>query len=344
MGSGGFVGEAMDDDPKTKDVDESAVAFIVACGNTTVSGMADKDAKGAVRQSFDDDNGLACNEPDGAIYIHRLKDGGWYWINDEVSSAVAMLVPRDVHDDAGTAMVEPFDPGGVRLTTRMEKDKKVGKATYVKHADSGRVGILTHLQPVQPTAACGGTKRSMCVLSGQYTIALSATEGGDAVKGWKGGTITRGEDEWVVTAMIGGTGNLSITQDDASTTNVDEGATSAVFAVGGPGGTVLPTELTVGTLGSTGSEGASVTVTIPDATDGDGAILSTLGATDHCVATNQHRGSATSVMVSATGSTNTVPGFTTKGPNATFMVACPPVPEDSAQGQELVPENPFPVD
>ena len=130
MGEGGFVGELADGFDMAN--------FVVTCGNTTASGSAAGDGGGVVRQLFSMANGLACHSEGGSIQIHGLADGGWYWINDDMNSAVSPLIAKDalMGDE-----VMPTDPGGVTL---MAGDY----GTYVKSGD--RVGILPHFVPTAP--------------------------------------------------------------------------------------------------------------------------------------------------------------------------------------------------
>ena len=130
MGEGGFVGELADGFDMAN--------FVVSCGNTTASGTAPGDGGGVVRQLFSMANGLACHSEGGSIQIHGLADGGWYWINDDMNSAVSPLIAKDalMGDE-----VMPTDPGGVTL---MASDY----GTYVK--SGSRVGILPHFVPTAP--------------------------------------------------------------------------------------------------------------------------------------------------------------------------------------------------
>ena len=132
MGEGGFVGEVADG--------FDMVNFVVACGNVTSTGSAMGDAGGIVRQAFTEDNGLACGMGGGSIQIHGLMDGGWYWINDMDNSAVSPLIAKDAL--AGSEVM-PVDPGGVSLSAG-------AYGSLVKHAASGRVGILPHFVPSAP--------------------------------------------------------------------------------------------------------------------------------------------------------------------------------------------------
>lgn len=138
-GSGGFVGESagLDGEPD--------VSFFVVCGNVTISGVAEPDSQGIVRQALS--GNLAC--PDrGRLEIDNLKPGGWYWINDDRNSAVAAFIPKSA---AGNEQIVPTDPGG--LVIDREED---GLGTYVKHTPTGRVGIIPHVVPARPIKGCSG--------------------------------------------------------------------------------------------------------------------------------------------------------------------------------------------
>ena len=145
MGEGGFVGEVADG--------FDMVNFVVSCGNVTSSGSAMGDAGGIVRQAFTEDNGLACGMGGGSIQIHGLMDGGWYWINDMDNSAVSPLIAKDAL--AGDEVM-PVDPGGVDLSAG-------AYGSLVKHAASGRVGILPHFVPSAPVDIPDPVPATVCM-------------------------------------------------------------------------------------------------------------------------------------------------------------------------------------
>ena len=128
-GEGGFIGET--------DLDE--VNFVLDCGIVTVSATA-KASGGKVAQLLTADAGLDC-PAGGQVQIHGLKDGGWYWINDSMNSAVASLIGKDA---LGNATVSPANPGGTDITLESMKD---GVTSIVKQASTGRIGILHHILP-----------------------------------------------------------------------------------------------------------------------------------------------------------------------------------------------------
>ncbi len=144
-GEGGFIGELADG------FDE--VNFVVDCGSVQTSAMADVSG-GVASKLLSMANGLACADG-GKVEIHGLKDGGWYWINDAMNSAVASLVAKDT---LGNDMVMPADPGSSDITL---ESMKGGATSIVKQASTGRIGILHHVLPEpmkdapEPAAVCG---------------------------------------------------------------------------------------------------------------------------------------------------------------------------------------------
>ena len=330
QGSGGFVGMATADDEDTEKVDESEVAFIVSCGNVTTRAVAEKDDMGVVRQVFSEDNGLAC-AAGGKIDIHRLMPGGWYWINDDMNSAVASLMPKTV---LGNSQVAPLDPGGLTVSAG-------DNATYVKHEMSGRVGILQHIVPVPPVDGCAGAANaaSSCVLgaASDWTIDLTAPfgVGGAAVK-INGATVKRPgaaamPNTYNVTATLKGSNFILI--GDAPT------ATAAVEGAHLGGQSFAPAPAMVGTgFSEAGAMAAGVR---------SWSIVVNNDDEDRCADTNPDRDISQTVIIRVTSAlTDALPAFAAgKGPLAAFSVTCPDLlPAAAQQGQELVPDNPFPVE
>ncbi|MDE3266417.1 MAG: hypothetical protein OYL92_15725, partial [Acidobacteriota bacterium] len=82
-----------------------------------------------------------------------LMDGGWYWINDMANSAVSPLIAKDAL--AGMEVM-PTDPGGVDLSAG-------AYGSLVKHAASGRVGILPHFVPSAPVDIPDPVPATVCM-------------------------------------------------------------------------------------------------------------------------------------------------------------------------------------
>ena len=142
-GEGGFVGESAGIDG------ENEVRFIVVCGNATLTSTAEPDGSGIVRQALNNANALNCRAgTSGRIEVDNLKPGGWYWINDDQNSAVSAFIPKSA---IGNDQIDVTDPGGVVLSRN-----EGGAATWVKHAPSGRVGIIPNIVPSRPIPGCSG--------------------------------------------------------------------------------------------------------------------------------------------------------------------------------------------
>ena len=172
-GVGGFIGTVADG------VDE--VIFVASCGGVTTTGEVPVDGD-TVAQLFDHRNGLACDRAGGSLEIAGLADGGWYWITDEMNSAVGSLVRKDVLDNTPT---QPTDPGSDDITLT-----EGNGAVFVKQASTGRVGILSTILAAPRTPELrkcgfdtGGTaaaptysrRTSACVMGDGGTIVWATT-------------------------------------------------------------------------------------------------------------------------------------------------------------------------
>ena len=164
MGEGGLIAES--------DADE--VVWVTTCDGVTVSGELTPNDDGKVSMLFDDMNGLACHSDKGSLQLGPIMDGGWYWITDDMNSAVGGLVGKDIQDNEAVTVTSAGD--GVTMT--------VGKgAVYLKETATGRVGILPNILPEPPAKAadrCGPRvsdssyaytweQKSSCMLGGGRT-------------------------------------------------------------------------------------------------------------------------------------------------------------------------------
>ncbi len=310
-GTGGFVGEAaVMDNTETTEVNEGEVNFFIVCGNVTTQRSVTPDSGGIVRQALTAADGLACEaEGGGTIEIDGLKDGGWYWINDDTNSAVTALIRKD---SLGHPQTMPTDPGGVVL-----KSVEGGAATFAKHEPSGRVGIIPHIVPRKPVPACGGAaddRTAECVLGTSAGWSLAASPS----------SVTRpaaGAEAVEVTVTLTGTRFIT-TGTVAATANLDDLHSSVTGVALSDANGTAPGEGVPGVL--------QWTVTV--AADAD-----------RCASTNPDRRNAQTVPVGVATVDEVIPGLPTDGLEASFTVNCP---ADSAasRGVELAPGNPFPVD
>ena len=127
MGEGGLVAKA---DGAEK------VTWMSTCMGVTRTDTLTPNDDGMVSMLFTMDNGRACSatgEDMGSFQIGPVTDGGWFWITDDMNSAVGGLVAKDIQDND---TVEITSAGsGVTMTAGTG-------ATYLKETATGRVGIL----------------------------------------------------------------------------------------------------------------------------------------------------------------------------------------------------------
>lgn len=296
-GTGGFVGER---DPAWVDGDGEPlpVRLAVVCGPVTVSGEIEPDADGIVRQVLNRQNALACDGAGGFFEVRGLLDGGWYWVHDDPNSAVQSLFRLSVR---GNRTTEPLDPGGVEMTAPFGS-----AAAFVKHAPSGRIGILPRILPQPDIARCPGeaTAGETCRLGSAEDWELVLTTG--AADGAVGaGVITRGANAAVKVTLMG--------RGYVRTGTVD----AAVELSGGYRGTIrlaTPAQVAVSGTVATPVEGGELAWTVLVPVDAD-----------RCAETSGDRFVEQTVLVSATGAlSGALPAWEAgEGPSASFTINCP---------------------
>ncbi len=219
MGDGGLIAEA--DGGPIEDEDSTVmVAWVAACGDVTHYGTLEPDEDGMVMLQFTD-SGLVCNAEESHLQIGPVKDGGWFWITDDMNSAVGSLVNHDIldNDKVGIASAGP----GVTMT--------MGRgAVLVKDTATGRLGVLPNILPEPPKPALrkcgyetGGTAASPtytrvstnCAVGTGRTLILMTTTDHLTAKTVlipPGGTVTRpaGAAITVIAALyMDGTGHYT---------------------------------------------------------------------------------------------------------------------------------------
>lgn len=306
-GEGGFVGESAGLDGA------SEVRFIVVCGNVTLTSTVEPDSSGIVRQAMNAGNGLSCREGTrGRIEFDNLKPGGWYWINDDQNAAVSALIPKSA---IGNEQIAVTDPGGVSLVRN-----EGGAATYVKHAPTGRVGIIPNIVPARPVPGCSGTAGTEtatdCHLGSVDDWRLTASPssvvrpvGSEPVKRL---TVTLHGENFIVT------GNVS------ATAAVDHHTSVTGILFSQTGGTATPE-------GQPGLLQWQVEIAGDDA---------------RCLPSNNapDRGTPQTITFRVAEMGGAIPDPPNNSVETTFTVNCPADSAATRGGAELVPENPFPVD
>lgn len=349
QGEGGFVGMIADG------FDE--VNFVVTCGNVSTSAKAEASADGVVAQLFSDDNGLACGDAGGSIEIHGVMDGGWYWVTDDMNSAVSSLMPKDA---MGNMQVKPADPGSDDI---MLTSVEGGSASFVKQMSTGRVGIIPHIVPEPPAPDaldCGlyvhnnayRTRSNDCELDANFAIvATHADSAGRANAVTVGDMVYRratGAGDVVVTFQVFGTGHIStgacpatgynVPFGDCSTTRGNRSPLNAIWdanRLDSAAGTASLADVSIATTAS-GAEATSVTVTVSPLASC--ASPATAGLTQTVrIDAIAPTGTPNGILPDLPGN---MPNSTTAHVNKAIVVACPP--SSANLGQDLIPDNPFP--
>ena len=322
-GVGGFIGTVADG------VDE--VIFVASCGGVTTTGEA-QIAGGTVAQLFNHRNGLACDREGGSLEIAGLADGGWYWITDEMNSAVGSLVREDVLDNTPT---QPTDPGSDDITLTQVKG-----AVFVKQASTGRVGLLSTILPApleDRPAICGprystrtesysSQATSNCVLGdggtkirllgrGRYGGHVHLTSRRVTRDNAEGGPITVLADLWV---------------NESGSYSTADPVTPALGWVGKGEDNWLQATWTASLAGGApGADLAGAAAAIADSDNNGQAEITISPSATHCPATGTQYTATVDVVASTNTSTNNVhPAVDADDEGVSAMtrlrVECPP--------------------
>ena len=381
MGEGGLIATAGED--------AEMVTYVATCGGVTRTGELTPNDDGVVSMLFSMDNGLACastSVDDDGVTKNRLQvgpvmDGGWYWITDDMNSAVGNLVSQDVLGIEPVKLTSAGD--GVSMAMGMG-------AVFVKEASSGRVGILPNVLPEPPMAAlrpCGYNDNGAAAGANRITVRDSACALGDggtkiralgAVDPYTGkptdGTMVRrpltGTTPTTVTVDLwgNGTGHFNPTganvahpaSSGAGATDPRLGHALQPLALGGTDQATGGMQAHIGGIGTTQIGTTAPAANAPVAGGATFEVTADVGTLSiypdgrYCNPTakppvNESETFTISAFV-ATGSVGQVtPDIATArgsqlAAQAKITVVCPSGSSSANQGQELVPENPFPVE
>ena len=358
MGEGGVIATADDAD---------MVTWVATCSGVTRTGELPANDDGVVSALWTGD--LACMaEKGGSFELGPVMDGGWFWVTDAMNSAVGGLVSKDVLENDATDITSAGD--GVSMT--------MGKgAVHLKEASTGRVGILPNILPEPPAPAavvCGprvtpnttpaaytSQAAKSCMLGGGGTkvrVLGPAAHGRTGVI--TGGMVTRpavGElaltaDLWVDESGSYNTGDLTATPNLANRGWVGKGTNNWLGNVG----------WTASLHGATpGASLAGAAVAIVDTGNNGQANITITPSATYCPAKGTQTTAVVNILAWAsagadgaattgTGSDDTIfPALATQRAlggaysAAQIRIVCPPPASSANQGQELVPENPFPI-
>ncbi len=361
MGGGGFVAMA------TKGT--KMVTWLSSCGGIVRTGELVPNSDGMVSALFSKDNGLACMAEKASFEVGPVMDGGWFWITDEMNSAVGLLVNKEVYKALKDDAIKLTSAGaGVKMTAGMG-------AVYLKETASGRVGILPNILPKKPAAAirpCGftGSGSSAKKLSTSCQLgdgsAFGYASGTNAVTGATtripdGGSVTRpsgdGTLEFTIFAWMKPGGHfLTAASGDARLGHSQFAGTDASEAARLQTITVEPYVGSSGPFGTRLTSGVAkwgVTVTSQD----HGAKVQIVKDTSFCSKTNNVSLPLTVYLAEGSSSSRNqvTPQIKSLGlvsggnihriAKNTFTIVCPAGSGSASaqQGRELAPDNPFPV-
>ena len=352
--------------------DAEMVTYVATCEGVTRSGELPANADGVVATLITMENGLACHgdDEDNELQLGPIMDGGWFWITDDMNSAVGNLVSQDILENDTTDLTSAGT--GVTMTE--------GKgAVYLKETNTGRVGILPNILPMPEmdpvavntcsftgTGATAAAETSNCMLgNGGSTLQVQGPTNvftGKRSDLGANATVTRPASGAGVTVQAdlwgNGTGHFTAgTVDNA-------GATPA--NLGHAGGTRLAATIQAA-LASTGpGAGTDIDGTGPGGNAGAGLTFDNTTTTslgeltiapdasycnptakppvNHTATVTFRAELSTAQQAQVVPSLTTTPAATDGGVAArhTIMIVCPSA--SANMGTELVPENPFPTD
>ena len=364
MGEGGVIATA-------DDADE--VTWVATCGGVTRSGELEADDDGVVAALWAGD--LACMDEDGGSFeLGPIMDGGWFWVTDDMNSAVGGLVSKDVLENAKADITS----AGAGVSMMAGKG-----AVYLKEAATGRVGILPNIlpePPADPAEICGPRRQSAWPYTYTQQMNKSCMLGAGRTKIRLVGPGAYGSRSTITNGMVyrPTAGDVTVTADvwhdgmGSYTTTASDGATYGVdLRKGWPGTTftggtdhnanwlavTFTASLDSGDPQTGDLGGANITLT----EDGSGsspvgqATITIAPNTDYCSKDNNHTATVNLFAVPGTNAVHPplAVGKAAHGLSATALatvnsiaqlrVVCPPAGSPST-GSELVPDNTFPVD
>ncbi|MYA08288.1 MAG: hypothetical protein F4060_15270 [Holophagales bacterium] len=329
MGEGGFIATADFADK---------VSWIARCDGVTRTGEIAAGADGVVAALWTGD--LACMaEGGGSFEVGPVMDGGWFWVTDADNSAVGGLVDKDVYE---ALKDDPADITSAGAGVTMMAGQG---AVFVKETATGRVGIVPNILPEAPGSEmplCGLRYTSAtppvpyqllddCRLDATFTMKISGP--GDFGRTAEVGNVIyrNTQDDIRLTARMIAGGHISYRLNagvvDPEWGAIDSKPLIASWGVyvhdAGPGATL-----------------ASINVA-QDATNFNEFIISPAAYCDDPA----QRSYAPQIRISAGYVQNfIIPEMPNTTPptfiNRIITVRC--APPAAQQGQELVPDNPFP--
>ena len=371
MGEGGLIATA-------DDADE--VTYVSSCAGVTRTGELEANDDGVVAMLFTMDNGLACHATGkdmGSLELGPITDGGWYWITDDMNSAIGNLVAKDVLENEAVELTS----AGSGVTMSMGSG-----ASFVKETASGRVGILPNIlpePPADPAEICGPRRTTSWPYPYATQMNKSCMLGAGKTKIRLVGPGAYGARAMITNGMVyrPTVGDITVTADlwvdemgSYTTTDSNDGGYAAAVRKGWIGKTARGqgdhntnwlTATFAGSLGqavgdpttldSTGAGGVALTADGSGSSPAGQATFTISANADYCSSSNNN---TATVTIYATPGTNAVHppiavGRAAHGLTSSALagvtaitqlrVVCAPA-SSSSKGTELVPDNPFPTE
>ena len=371
MGEGGLIAMT--------DADE--VTYVATCNGVTRSGELMPNDDGMVSMLLAGD--LACHGDDEASFdLGPVMDGGWYWLTMDMNSAVGGLVSMDILDndtvdiaDAGEGVTMTAGSGAVLLSETATG--RVGiLPNILPEPPADPAAICGPRQnrnwpfayDRQATSSCMlGGGRTKIRLTGPGSFGSTATITNGMVYRPNAGTITVTADLWVDESGSYSTALDNSDSDGPSTASIQKGWAGKTASATGRGSQTNWLNATFG-----GSVAAAVGTPSPLPAGGvtltdDGAGSSPAGQatftiatdSDYCSRDNNHTAVLNIAATPGAADTNSLhppvavgeaAGLGRSSAVAAFAqitqlrIVCPPASSSANMGQDLVPENPFPVE
>ena len=368
MGEGGVIATADDAD---------MVTWVATCSGVTRTGELMANDDGVVSALWTGD--LACMaEMGGSFEIGPVMDGGWYWVTDAMNSAVGGLVSKDVlENDAaditsagdgvsmtmgkGAVYLKEAASGRVGILPNILPEPPMAALRKCGFNDRGTTG--TSATATADAANARFTRRtSDCAMGDGGTITLATT-----INSFTGGRTTIPDKGTIVRPS--GTGTAVVTIDlwgnhsgffvTSPTAHALHGQPAATATEAGRANRLTGITYTA-KLGSgpSGSDFVDATanggITMDTSTTANVVTFTIAADTAYCrttptVRNNSATVAVTALMATATDAAQLTPSVqrhatSTVVGGTSFTVVCGSGSSSANQGQELVPENPFPTE
>ncbi len=355
------------------------VTFVTSCGGVTRSGELEANDDGVVSMLFAGD--YACEaEMGGSFELGPIMDGGWFWINDADNSAVGNLVAMDILDNdatdltsAGNGVSMTMGSGAVFL--KEAASGRVGILPNILPEPPAPAAVVCgprrnsswpYAYDGQQTGSCmlgGGKTKIRLIGPGAYNSRGMITTG--MVTRPSVGSITVNADLWVDESgsystdtsgansapsadsiRKGWIGKTAVGQSDHNANWLTSTWTIALDSGDPQTGDTAGAGVELTENGGSGVGDGQATITVSANGDYCPAKGTQYTATIHVIAVPSSGGDADDIHPAV--AVGRAAGFAastqaTFGAATGLRVVCAPRAAAN-QGQELVPDNPFPTD